>query len=97
MKDGLEYVSSVAFAASYLGAAMYFTRETQKKIKFRDRIESVLEEYGFDERVMNPTTRDYCSRQAARVACENSGYFDDYKELCEQNSDTDNYTWLPHI
>jgi hypothetical protein len=66
-------------------------------IKYRDRIESVLDKSGFDERTMNSTTRRYCARQAAMVACEMYGYSEEYAALSKRCAENSQLSWLPHI
>ena len=67
------------------------------KLKLRDRLETTLDQYGFDERAMNLTTSTWCTRQTALVACENNGFSSEYKALCARNSDGASLTWVPHI
>lgn len=69
----------------------------KNKIELRDRLELTLEEYGFDDRVMGRTTKQYCTRQAARVACQNTGFIEEYDVLCDERSDDAEFTWLPHV
>jgi hypothetical protein len=83
--------------AGSLGAAAACGILVKGRVELRDRIESILERRGFSDRVMSHTTQTYCGRQAARVACRNYGYLDDYEALCEGNSKNAQLTWLPHI
>lgn len=69
----------------------------KSKFDLRDRLESRLEKNGFDDRLLDKTTQAYCTRQAARIACENTGYSEEYAALCKANSENALFTWLPHI
>jgi len=69
----------------------------KSKLKLRDRLETTLGQHGFDARAMNLTTSTYCTRQAARIACENYGFSSEYEAVCARNSDIARFTWLPHI
>lgn len=80
-----------------LGVSLRESMQAQKKIELRDRLEVILERDGFSERVMATTTQEYCTQQAARIACENTGYLEVYEGLCGQRSDTNKFTWLPHF
>ncbi len=90
-------VADWAVISINLGSAGLNSVLAYKQVKFRNRLESKLEDKGFNERVMSRTTTTYCARQAARIACENTGHLDEYTELCEKNSEKASLTWLPHI
>lgn len=86
-----------AAAALNLGYTAIAVATTKNKIDLRDSVEDQLSRNGFNERVMGLTTRAYCTRQAARVACENFGFEEEYQKLCDEKSDGAVLTWLPHI
>jgi hypothetical protein len=85
---------------------------TRKAIKLRNRVEEALSNLNehpeqsaqptpaLDEdtkRWLSPTTKTYCARQATLVACQNTGYAEQYLELCKQNAGEAQFTWLPHV
>jgi len=80
-------------------SALDFVVSAKAKINLRNRLEAALTLGGFNDRVMKTTTEEYCTRQAARVACENvdMNYLDRYTALCAENAENAYYTWLPHI
>jgi hypothetical protein len=80
-----------------LGAVALNAVLAKSKIDLRNRLESNLSANGFNERVINMTTDTYCSRQATKVACENTGYSAEYASLLKQNPKKDDLRWLPHI
>jgi len=86
-----------AGAALNIGAAVVHGVKAHRRIALRNRLESSLEARGFEERVMERTVRAYCIRQAALVACENEGYREEYLQLCQQNVDTMQFSWLPQV
>ena len=69
----------------------------KKQFELRNRLERILETGGFNERAMATTTSEWCTRQVARVACENYGYLEEYKELENETSEDAKFRWLPHI
>src|SRR6266446_9521858 len=90
-------ISLMELGAAALAAAavLYQVAKASEQVELRDRVEAALEEHGFIERIMSPTTRQYCSRQAARVACEKFGFRSDYDTLCAQKKKESMLTWLP--
>jgi hypothetical protein len=57
-------------------------------------IEDSLSERGFDRTSFR--VRAYCLRQASRVICQKTGYFDEYLNLCA-TKDNLRYSFLPHF
>lgn len=86
-----------AAASVNAGAIAMNLMMAQGKLDLRDRLESQLTRYGFNERAMITTTQAYCARQAAIVACENTGYSNEYAVLCEQNPGMFTFNCLPKI
>ena len=62
----------------------------------RERIADSVTTHGFNERILQTTTNEWCSRQAARVALEPFNMVDQYEELCAQNTARE-FPELPHI
>lgn len=69
----------------------------KQSFELRDRLENSLEERGFNERIFDRTTKDWCTRQTAIVACEEFDAVQQYDELRAQNQDDAKFVWLPHI
>jgi hypothetical protein len=69
----------------------------ERQLHLRDRLEHNIETHGYSDRLMAPTTDEWCARQTARVVSENHGMLEQYKALCEQRSETARLLWLPHI
>ncbi len=65
--------------------------------RIRERLEQAVNEHGYDDRVFEPTTRLWCTRQAARVACEQTGCLEQYEELCDEQAESAMFTNIPHI
>jgi hypothetical protein len=84
-------------AAMTLGGGIVFGFLAKEKINLRDRLEATPDKHGFNKRIFNKTTTAYCTRQAARVACENYDCLSDYESLCRENSQVAEFAWLPHI
>lgn len=93
------YIQNVGWSvvAGNIAMAGIGIRLGMRHFSLRHRLERILERGGFDERAMATTTSDWCTRQVARVACENYGHLDKYKTLQEQNSEDAKFSWLPHI
>lgn len=79
-----------------VGAA-WSGRQVVRQFRTRQRVEDVLDGQGFDEVALSNTTDEWCTRQAARVACENAGELHQYEDLCEQRRDSARFRWLPHF
>jgi len=80
-----------------LGCVVLSAVVAKSKIDLRDRLESNLSENGFNERVMKTTVGTYCTRQATKVACENTGHSEEYATLLKEDPKVGDFRWLPHI
>ena len=91
--DTIEWVMAGLSVAVAAGNAVL----AKGRINIRNHLEEHLLDHGYNERAMTKTTREYCTRQAARIACENTGYIEQYDDLIERTKDTQEFSWLPHI
>lgn len=53
----------------------------KQHLKLRNRLERSIERHGFDERAFKPTTKTWCLRQVAHVACKKFGLERDYEKV----------------
>ncbi len=68
-----------------------------RQYRLRRRLEDSIERNGYDDRLFDPTTKEWCNRQTARVVCGNSGDLAQYEALCEQKRATNELPRMPHV
>jgi hypothetical protein len=76
-------LGSIVHAVS-IGLVYSGIRSAAKQFDLRHRLESALDANGYDDRIMIPATRRWCSRQTGRVVCKNAGYLAEYQDLCRR-------------
>lgn len=54
---------------------------TRRQFKLRERLESSIEKFGYQDRVMELTTEEWCNRQTARVVAQDNDKLDEYNNL----------------
>ena len=67
-----------------------------RSMKQRRRTEQKFKQKGFDDTFTVDKTNAWCARQIGGVVCRNSGDFNRYKTLCENNPDRQ-LKWLPNF
>lgn len=90
---GMNDRSYVAAAVGIAASSFLIFRQA----RLIHRLEDTIERQGYNDRIFALTTPAWCDRQTARVVCQNAGVLPQYEELCEQNSDTARFTYIPHI
>jgi hypothetical protein len=66
-------------------------------LRLRDRIESNVARRSFDERFFEPLTDEWCVRQTVNVALEDTGFADQFRELCDRRRETAEFSEIPHF
>ena len=70
---------------------------TKKQFDLRQRLEKLMDKYGYDKRYFKKTLTEWCDRQTARVVAKNSGHLEDYVKLCEDNKEHMRYSWIKNF
>ncbi len=67
------------------------------------RLATILDDRGYSDALLKPTTEEWCSRQSTRVlleerdAANGTSHLADYTRLCEESAPSSSLSWLPHI
>lgn len=90
--------TSLAAASLCIGALVVARCNlVERQLNLKERLKGSIEREGFNDRILAPTTDEWCNRQAARVACEKFDMLAEYVELCDSRADTAKLTFIPHI
>ncbi len=67
------------------------------KIGLRNRVEGIIDRHGYDERLVRTTSVSYCGRQATKMACERTGYLEEFFKTVNDPGYSKDCSWLPHL
>lgn len=82
-------------ASSGLLLAVASLKHIFELVSFRERLEDKISRIGFEPRLLAKTTGEWCTRQAAVVACEKFDKKSEYALLVKKENGS--FSWLPHI
>jgi len=86
------YTLIIGGIAALVGVLMIRTQFNEK-----NRLEKLIREEGYKDRIFKPTISEWCARQTARVVAKKYNCLDQYTELCENNKAIQELYFLKHI
>lgn len=72
-------------------------KAVSRQFRLRGRLENLVEQQGYEDRIFEPTTYYWCDRQTATVVCKNTDNIAEYRELCARKAATSEYAAIPHF
>lgn len=91
------YADNSLFVAIRLASAASFLLITKKQFNYKKRLEESMRRHGYQEKIMELSVREWCSRQTARVVAEDYGKLSEYESLCQRKKKTMKNKFIPHF
>lgn len=73
------------------------TSLVKRQFKRKEYLENSLRDGEFNEEDFGKTVPEWCMRQTARVVTQKHGQLERYKELCDDNIESQRLRYLPHF